>query len=321
MGGSKPCDCRLRTVVRAVAVVFLLSLNLAFWGTLVFLCGMFRLVTRGAARQRVIVAAASLADRWVAGNDRVFDALLDVEWDVSGVDKLRGDARYLVIANHVSWIDVFAVTRVFRGRLPFPRIFLKRILILFPFAGLGCWALDFPFMRRYSPTYLAKHPEKRGRDLETTRIACRRYRGVPVSILNFVEGTRFTREKHEDQQSPWPHLLRPRVGGISFVVASLAGQLDGIVNVTLVYPSLDVTALEFARNRVPRVVVRARAVPIPDEFRDDAITEPGPVRDRFRIWIERLWSEKDAIVAAEMAAMGKQLKRIQNADGEFRIEN
>lgn len=286
---------------RAAAITLLLSLNLALWGTLVFLGGLLRLVTTGALRRRVILNVTRLAEAWVGINQRIFDSFLDVTWDFSGIDSLRADGRYLIISNHVTWIDVFALTRAFHHRIPFVRIFLKRILILFPFAGLACWALDFPFMRRYSAAYLAKHPEKRGRDLETTRVACRRYADIPVSILNFIEGTRFTAEKHEDQQSPWQHLLRPRIGGIGFVVASFADQLDGVIDVTLVYPSLEVTMLDFVMNRVPRVVLRASILPVPAEFRDPAITEPGPHRDRFRAWIEQLWTEKDAAIGAEMA--------------------
>ena len=110
---------------------------------------------------------------------------------------------------------------------------VKHQLVWFPIVGQASQALEFPFMKRYTPDYLAKHPEKRGRDLETTRRACQRYRQIPVAILNFVEGTRFTLEKHADQESPYRHLLRPRIGGISFVLASLGDQLDGFFDVTL----------------------------------------------------------------------------------------
>ena len=50
----------------------------------------------------------------------------------------------------------------------------------------------------------------RGQDLETTRRACAKYRNQPALILNFLEGTRFTAAKHEQQASPYVHLLRPK---------------------------------------------------------------------------------------------------------------
>ena len=280
-------------MLRALALSLLLPLNLLFWGTLVFLGGFVKLLTFGRARRSVILAMAWLAERWVQGNDHLFNVFLSTEWRIEGFDELRRDGRYLMISNHVSWVDIFAVLRAVRGRAPFVRFFLKQILIWFPVAGVACWALEFPFMRRYTPEYLKQHPEKRGRDLETTRKACRRYRDLPVTILNYVEGTRFTRDKHENQQSPYRHLLRPRIGGIAFVLASLGEHLDGMFDVTLVYPHRDVTFWDFVTNRVEWIRVVARPIAIPPQFRSRAITEPGPARDEFKGWVERIWREKD----------------------------
>lgn len=48
-------------------------------------------------------------------------------------------------------------------------------------------------MKRYSKAYLARHPEKKGQDLATTRKACAKFSRIPVAVFNFLEGTRFTR--------------------------------------------------------------------------------------------------------------------------------
>ena len=287
-------------MLRAAVIILLLPLNLVLWGTPVLVGGVVKLLTFGAARRRVILFLSWLGERWAAGNDWIFDRVLNVEWDIDGIvdseGELNRDGHYLIISNHVSWVDIFALFRAFRGKVAFLRFFLKRVLIWFPIAGQACWAMEFPFMRRYSPEYLVRHPEKRGRDLETTRKFCRRYRRIPVAILNFLEGTRFTREKHEDQNSPYRHLLRPRVGGISFVLASLADQLDAMYDVTLVYPHAEATMWEFASNQIPRITIRARRIEIPEEFLNDAITHPSPTRERFKEWIEGIWREKDALM-------------------------
>src|SRR5947207_13161628 len=197
--------------LRGVTTIVLLTLNLAFWGSLVVPLGIVKLLTRGALRRRVIILLPQVAEGWVAWNDKIFDLMLPTAWDVRGIEGLRYDGRYLIVSNHISWVDIFALFRAFHGHAAFIRFFLKSQLIWFPFAGQACWALDFPFMRRYTPEYLEKHPEKRGKDLETTRYSCRRFRKVPAAILNFLEGTRFSREKQADQDSPYKHLLRPRV--------------------------------------------------------------------------------------------------------------
>ena len=281
-------------MVRGLAIFVLLFFNLCLWGIPVLLVGLTKLFLPGPKRRPIILLLAKLGERWVAGNNRIFDALLSTRWEISGIEGTRYDGHYLIICNHLSWVDIFALFRAFAGQTALIRFFLKRPLMWMPIVGQACWALEFPFMRRYTPEYLARHPEKRGKDLETTRRLCRRYKKVPVAILNFVEGTRFTREKHADQESPYRHLLRPRAGGISFVLASFGDQLDAIFDVTLAYPPRhDITMWEFVTNRIPRVIVQARRIEVTPELIDPAITESGPARDKLKAWIDELWRRKD----------------------------
>jgi len=289
-------------MIRAAGTVALLLVSLLLWGIPAALLGILKFgvqltAPRSAFRTRVILIIATIADRWVAANDRIFDHLLPTRWEIEGLPgDLRPDGRYLVLSNHVSWVDIFVVARVFHARTPFIRFFMKRQLIWFPIAGQACWALEFPFLRRYTPEYVERHPERRGRDLETARKACQRYRHVPVTILAFVEGTRFTPEKHAAQESPFRNLLQPRIGAVAFVVASLGDQLDGILDTTIAYPGGDVTLWDFVSGRIPRVAVRVRRLDLPREFVTASITEPGEARARFRQWIESIWRDKDAIL-------------------------
>jgi 1-acyl-sn-glycerol-3-phosphate acyltransferase len=283
-------------VLRALVASLLLSGNLLLWGTPVILLGVVKVFTRREPRRRVTLAIAWLAERWVGGTIRILDWTLTTEWIVDGVDGLDHNGHYLLVSNHVSWVDVLALMRAFHRRAAFIRFFIKQELIWFPIGGQACWALDFPFMKRYTPEFLEKHPEKRGTDLETTRRACRRYRRVPVTIANFLEGTRFTPAKHAQQDSPYRHLLRPHSGGLSFALASLGDQLDGVFDVTLAYPGGPVSMARLLTNRVPRVIVRARRLAIPEEFMSDEVTRPGAVRERFKAWLRELWEEKDALL-------------------------
>ena len=287
--------------LRGAVVLLLLVVNLAFWGLPVLLAGLLKVLFRGEPRRRLTLVAAFLASKWVGVNNALFDALLPTRWDVQGADDLAlaYDGHYLIIANHLSWTDIFVVLRVFHRRVSFIRFFLKQELIWVPIVGQACWALDFPFMKRYSVEYLARHPEKRGRDLLTTRRACRRFRRLPVAILNFIEGTRFSEEKREEQQSPYRFLLRPRVGGIAFVLASLGDLLDGVVDVTITYAGQEASAWDFVCGRVATITARARRIEVPAEFLEAAILEPGPQRERFRTWIEAIWAEKDSIIVYE----------------------
>ena len=284
-------------MIRSLLIIVLIPLNLILWGVPVMLLGIVKLLLPGGEpRRKLRLLLSELGDRWSGGNDLIFNLLLDTKWDISGVDGLRMDGHYLIVSNHVSWLDIFVLQRAFHRRVAFMRFFIKQQLIWFPILGQACWAMDFPFMRRYTPEYLERHPEKRGKDLESTRRTCRRYRRIPMAILNFVEGTRFTRAKQLEEKSPYRNLLRPRVGGIAFVLASLGELLDGVVDVTIRYPRPDVTFWEFITNRVGRVVVGARLIEVPAQFVTEPITEPGAAREAFKIWIESLWREKDEIL-------------------------
>lgn len=284
-------------MIRAAAVIALMLVNLVHHGTLVFLGGMVKLLTFGAPRHRIIARLGLIGERWAVRNNRIFDRFLDTRWEIEVPEGTRRDGHYLAIANHISWLDIFVVLRAFEGRAPFLRFFLKRNLAWLPIVGAAAWILGFPFMRRYSPEYLAAHPEKRGLDLETTRKACRRYRHIPVTILNFAEGTRFTPEKHAEQRSPYRHLLRPRIGGIGFVLASLAEQLDAMYDVTIVYPSRDITIWRFVTNRVPVIRVYVREIAIPREILASGdVTEAGAAREALKVWADAVWREKDALI-------------------------
>ena len=280
-------------MLRGASVILLVFLNTLFWGGLVLLLGFPKLfMPRSELRRRWILMLAWLGERWVGVNDRIFDLLLPVQWDAEGIDVDDPRGHYLIVSNHVSWVDIFAIFRVFHRRAAFIRFFLKSQLVWFPIAGQACAALEFPFMRRYSPDYLARHPEKRGRDLVMARRMCRRYRRVPVAVAIFLEGTRFTREKQENQESPYRHLLRPRVGALGFALAALGDQLDAVLDVTLAYPEGQTSMWDFVSGRLRRVRVRVRRLEVPEEF----LTESGGDREAFKRWIEAVWREKDVLL-------------------------
>ncbi|HXH40521.1 MAG TPA: acyltransferase [Thermoanaerobaculia bacterium] len=294
----------IRGVVIGIITILLLALNAAFWGTCIVLLGIVKLAIhvtapRSRARTRVILMLAWMATRWVAGNNQIFDLMLPTRWEIDGIgDDVRMDGHYLIVSNHLSWVDIFALYRAFHGRAAFIRFFLKRQLFWSPVVGQACWALEFPFMHRYTPEYLEKHPEKRGTDLMTTRKACQRYRNFPVAMMNFLEGTRFSKAKHDQQRSPYRHLLAPRIGGISFVLAALGDQLDAMYDVTLAYPPAnEITIGQFVCGHIPKVIIHARRLDPPPQFFDQSVTHPGPEREQLKLWIETMWKEKDALLS------------------------
>lgn len=224
---------------------------------------------------------------WMAG----------IDWQVTGLEGLDMRHSWLVTSNHQSWADIFALQNRFIDRIPFLKFFLKQELIWVPVIGLCWWALEFPFMKRHSRKYLAKHPERRGQDMETTRKACQRYRRNPVSVFNFAEGTRFTTDKHRRQNSPYQHLLKPKAGGIAFVLDAMGDQIAGLVDVTIHYPAGRPTYWMLASGQVRQIVVHVDTVAIPAEFMGRNYEEDANYRISFQRWMNARWQAKDARLA------------------------
>lgn len=158
--------------------------------------------------------------------------------------------------------------------------------------GLVWWALDFPFMKRYSKPFLDKNPHLKGKDVEVTRKACEKFKNSPISIMNFVEGTRFTPGKHAKQESPFKHLLRPKAGGIAFVLGAMGTYLDSILNITIVYPQGVPDLWDFLCGRVTHIRVDIEKISVPPEILGDYDNDPE-FRKQFQMWVNTLWGEKD----------------------------
>jgi 1-acyl-sn-glycerol-3-phosphate acyltransferase len=219
--------------------------------------------------------------------------LMDVRWEIRIDAELSPHGQYLVCSNHQTWNDIYVLMRTFGRRAPFFKFFIKQELIWVPILGLAWWGLDYPFMKRSTPEQIKKDPSLKGRDLETTRKACERYKNQPVLILNFLEGTRFTKAKHDRQQSPYQNLLKPKAGGFAFTLSALGEKLNSLLDVTIVYVDGAKGFWEFLGGRMRRVVVEVRQLKIPHEFYVGDYESNPEFRARFQRWIGELWAQKD----------------------------
>ncbi|TBW54894.1 acyltransferase [Marinobacter halodurans] len=282
--------------VRGVIATVLLVINTVFWCVLLYIPALLKLIPikpwQGFCTRIIIM----ISEAWVACNTGWQMLTQSTKWDVQGADKLRREGWYLVLSNHQSWVDIFAMQRVFNRRAPFLKFFLKRELIYVPVIGLAWWGLDFPFMKRYSREYLIKHPEKRGQDMVSTRKACEKFRFAPVSVMNFVEGTRFTPAKHAKQKSPYKHLLQPKAGGAGFVLDAMGDAIETLVDVTIAYPGGSPSFWDFLCGRVPTVCLRIDTVPIPAHLKGRDYTEDAAFRKEMKAWLGSLWAEKDQML-------------------------
>jgi 1-acyl-sn-glycerol-3-phosphate acyltransferase len=238
-----------------------------------------------------------MATRWVGVNVAIQKMTMATRWDIKGIESFNPRSWYLVISNHQNWVDIFVLQRIFHKKLPFLKFFIKKELMWFPIMGQAWWALDFPFMKRYSKQFLEKHPHLRGKDVEITRKACEKFKKIPVSVMNFVEGTRFTPQKHERQQSPYKNLLKPKAGGISYVLMTMGEQLNKIMDVTIIYPDGPTGFWSFLCGKVRTIKVMVNTIPVPEELMGDPLAD-ADLKAGIQNWLNSLWLEKDKSLSA-----------------------
>ncbi|EHU17501.1 putative acyltransferase yihG [Escherichia coli DEC1D] len=229
-----------------------------------------------------------------------------LQWEVHGLEGLSKKNWYLLICNHRSWADIVVLCVLFRKHIPMNKYFLKQQLAWVPFLGLACWALDMPFMKRYSRAYLLRHPERRGKDVETTRRSCEKFRLHPTTIVNFVEGSRFTQEKHQQTHSTFQNLLPPKAAGIAMALNVLGKQFDKLLNVTLCYPDNNRQPFfDMLSGKLTRIVVHVDLQPIADELHGDYINDKSFKR-HFQQWLNSLWQEKDRLLTSLMSSQRQE---------------
>ena len=275
----------------------LMLLNIFFWVPVLLLAATVKLLLPfRRVRLAIDPVLLRIAEAWIAGNSGWMRLTQPMQWDVSGLQDLNPRQWTLVICNHQSWVDILVLQHVLNRRIPLLKFFLKKQLIWVPIMGLAWWALEFPFMRRHSEAYLQKHPLERGKDAATTRAACEKYALVPTSVMNFVEGTRFTRAKQLRQQSPYRHLLKPKAGGISLALDAMGEKFGAVLDITIAYPDGTPNFWQFLQGRVPRVTVQARTLAVPRLGVDTPGDPSQALRALCQDWINQLWSDKDALL-------------------------
>ncbi len=285
--------------LKGTLVVVLITLNTLILFPLLVLLGVIKLVVPVTGLRKVCsLILNTVAWYWIGFNNLLMKIFNQVEWDVRGAEGLSRNQWYFVTCNHQSWADIPAIQYVLNSEIPLLKFFLKKQLLYVPLLGIAWWALDFPFMHRHTKEQITKNPALKGKDTEATRKACEKFRYMPVTIFNFMEGTRFTPEKHLRQKSPYRHLLKPRAGGTAFVLSAMGEMIHTMLDVTIVYPEGRSGIWDYFCGRVRRIIIDIRVREVPERFLGMDYENNRERRVEFQRWISQLWAEKDTRIEA-----------------------
>ncbi len=290
----------LPVAIRGSLSMILYVLNTVFWCIPLFVLVVAKaLVPLTSWTRRCDRMLNAIAENWIWVNNQNQNIVGTTGWDVQGLEALDRSGWYLVLANHQSWVDILVLQRIFHRKIPFLKFFIKKELLWLPVLGQAWWAMDFPFVKRYTKSKLRKKPHLKGKDLEITRKACQKFKTIPISIMNFVEGTRFTNEKHRSQQSPYSHLLKPKAGGIGLILGSMGERIHSILDVTIVYPDGAANFLALLCGKIQKLKVRVRSLPVTAELFGDYIND-GHFRMDLQQWLNTIWAEKNRTIEVMM---------------------
>lgn len=286
----------LKKITKGLTVGTVITGSTFFHGPPVLALGLTKLFKQSS---KVDEANIQITNSWLSVNNWLIDHVLpNTQWDIS-IDKnlqLSMQGRYLMTCNHQSWVDTTVNQYFGLTRMPLTRFFTKWELIFIPFVGQAFKILGFPMMKRHSKAQIEKKPALKDRDMQEARKACQQLLSQPFTLLNYLEGTRFTKEKHDQQQSPYQHLLKPKAGGLALALNILGDQIDALVDMTIVYPDGVPGYSEFWLGEVPRITVNLRKINIPDWVLGGNYEDDAEYRERFQQWVHELWLEKDQLI-------------------------
>jgi len=291
-------------IVRGASTLLLMGISTIVLTSTIFVLAIGRFLTPpGASLNFIRRVLAGIAELWISINNVLLSLSRKTWWDVAIPQTLDRRGCYLVNSNHQSWVDILVLQRCFNRRLPLLRFFLKSQLIRVPFLGMAWWALDFPFMKRASRAQLARQPGLKGKDLENARKACEKFRDIPVAMMNFPEGTRFSVAKRDAGNSPYRNLLLPRIGGVGQVLFALGDQLDALIDVTIVYPrdgqsETAPTFWQLVSGQLPEIIVRAEQREIPAHLLGRNFRQDREFRRDLESWSSSLWLAKDQQISS-----------------------
>ncbi|MEQ1368560.1 acyltransferase [Acinetobacter schindleri] len=286
----------LKKIARGLTVTSVMTGSTFFHGPPVLALGLTKLVKKSS---KIDETNIKITNSWLGVNNWLIENVLkNTQWTIT-IDEsldLNMQGRYLMSCNHQSWVDTTVNQYFGLTRMPLTRFFTKWELIFIPFVGQAFKILGFPMMKRHTKEQIAKNPALKDRDMDEARKSCQQLLSQPFTLLNYLEGTRFTQEKHDQQQSSFKHLLKPKAGGLALALNILGDRIDAFVDMTIIYPDGIPGYGEFWLGEVPRIAVDLRKIDIPDWVLGGNYEEDAEYRERFQQWVHQIWTEKDQLI-------------------------
>ena len=281
--------------VKGVIAFICVVINTLFWCVFLLTIAILKFIPLEQWKRLCTKLIINIGECWIFCNGIWIKLLHNPKWNVEGFESLDKSNWYLSVANHQSWADIFVLQAITNRKIPMLKFFMKHILIWVPVIGLAWWALDMPFLKRFTKEEIEKNPDLRGKDIKAMEESFGRYSRYPVSIFSFAEGTRFNEEKKIDQGSKFNNLLDPKSGGIGLTLTTMP-YIKLLLDFTIFYEGSRRSFWDFLCGRMSKVTVKVKEIEIPQDLLGKNYEEDSNFRLELKSWIENIWSEKDKYI-------------------------
>jgi len=242
---------------------------------------------------RIII---SIGEIWISVNSIWVIKLHNPNLNIVGLENLSGNSWFLSTSNHQSAADIFIVQYLTNRKIPMLKFFIKYELIYVPIIGICWWALDMPFLKRYTQKQIKKNPKLEGRDYKKMKKSLEHYSLHPISIFSYAEGTRFSLEKHKKQQSEFKNLLKPKEGGLAVALSNI-NKIKELIDITIIYDSKNLGFWNYLCGNIKNIKIFISKTQIPKKYLDEKLISREELRSDFKLWLNEQWKEKDVLIS------------------------
>ena len=237
-----------------------------------------------------------IGELWIEINSLWVINLHKPNLEIIGEENLNGNSWFLSTSNHQSAADIFIVQYITNRKIPMLKFFIKYELIYVPIIGICWWALDMPFLKRYTQDQIKKNPKLKGRDYKKMKKSLEHYSLHPVSIFSYAEGTRFSEKKHAYQKSEFKNLLKPKEGGLA-VALSNVNKIKELIDITIIYDSENLSFWNYLCGNIKNIKIFISKIKIPEKYLVETLISSEELRSDFKLWLNNRWKEKDILIS------------------------
>jgi len=278
-----------------ILTFFTILIILSFAVTLLTIVNIPRIIPNRNLKVLLGSFSNTMGSATVASITAALKILHKIEWDFQIPEDVNTDTWYIAMSNHQSWADIFILLAAGHQKIPLLKFFMKKELQWIPIIYLVHKTVDMPFLNRHSRAQIQSNPELKKVDFENAKIAAKRFSRNPSTAFSFAEGTRFTEQKHAEQESPYANLLKPKVGALAIALSGMP-QVNTLVDFTVVYASKKRSTWDFLCGDLSKAKVVAKTYSLPENLKNRSFEEEDDYRRDFQTFVDAIWLEKEQVI-------------------------